>query len=24
VRNWNMKREGDLPLDNVWVEVAVQ
>lgn len=24
VRNWSMKREGGLPLDNVWVEVAGQ
>jgi peptide/nickel transport system substrate-binding protein len=24
VRNWSMRREGSLPLDNVWVEVAGQ
>ncbi len=24
VRNWSMKREGGLPLDNVWVEVVGQ
>ncbi len=24
VRDWSMKREGGLPLDNVWVEVAGQ
>lgn len=24
VRNWSMKREGGLPLDNVWVEVPGQ